>query len=158
MWPVPYLSKNKKFLHDSQMALETQFHSNHTDKMHACPHKVVQDFMMPCQTITLLPPALQLLLPIRHIALILFISRDILVFNFMWYVNYSIYGAVKNSCTSKLCAVLETSMLYSSSSGAAADSTERWWINRWWKWWETGDCRGKLFSELPKILVNVIGA
>ena len=62
------------------MALETQFHSNHTDKMHACPHKVVQDFMMPCQTITLLPPALQLLLPLRHIALILFISRDILYF------------------------------------------------------------------------------
>lgn len=32
------LSEQKqKFLHDSQMALETQFHSNHTDKMHACP-------------------------------------------------------------------------------------------------------------------------
>lgn len=75
--------QKQKFLHDSQMALETQFHSNHTDKMHTCPHKVVQDFMMPCQTITLLPPALQLLLPLRHIALILFISRDILVFNFM---------------------------------------------------------------------------
>jgi len=42
------LSEQKqKFLHDSQMALETQFHSNHTDKMHACPHKVVQDDAMP---------------------------------------------------------------------------------------------------------------